>query len=154
MGQWALAVQAQASERKDELAPLMKFAPFPEITGRPGSMYDAMGGGNGFVIGSNVPDEAVEFLEYYTRAENLQRLYNAFPAVPTVPEVEIASTSLKMVRDYVQQAGSYSLYPDQMFPQDIGIALNETSARIMLGELTPEEGCQYLNQVWQDYRDR
>lgn len=149
MGQWALAVQAQASERKDELEPLMKFAPFPTVEGGKGSMMDVMGGGNGFAVGSNAPDEAVELLEYFTRKENLQKYFDNFPAIPTVNGVEIDSPALKTLSEYVQSAEHFSLYPDQLFPQEIGVLLNETSARVMLGGISPEEGCKILDEAWQ-----
>lgn len=146
MGQWALAVQAQNSERKDELVPVMRFAPFPEVPGGVGLRGDVIGGGNGFVVGRDAPDEAVELLEYFMRAENLQRYFDVFPAIPTVAAVRIPSPGLNMVKDYLATMSSFTLYPDQMFSQDTNNLLNEVSARIMLGELSPEEGCALLDQ--------
>lgn len=151
MGQWALAVQAQSSEKERELEPLMKFAPFPTVQGGKGSLNDAMGGGNGFVIGSNAPDEAVKLLEYFTRKDNLQKYFDNFPAIPTVAGVHIESESMNTLSEYVQNASHFSLYPDQLFPQEIGVLLNETSARVMLGGISAEEGCKILDEAWQAY---
>jgi len=153
MGQWALAVQAQSSERKDALASVMRFAPFPSVPGGKGGINDAMGGGNGFVIGSKAPDEAIELLEYFTRAENLQRYFDAFPAVPTVEAVRISSPGLRMVKDYLSGMENYCLYPDQLFPLAIGTAINEMSARVILGEITPEAACVSLQATWEQARD-
>lgn len=144
MGQWALAVQAQNSDKKDELASVMRFAPFPEVKGGRGNAQDVLGGGNGFVIGSTAPDEAVELLEYFTRAENLQRYFNIFPAIPTVAAVKIESPGLNMVKDYLLTMRSFSLYPDQMFLQETNNQINDVSARIMLGTISAEEGCSLL----------
>ncbi len=154
MGQWALAVQAQVSERKDELTPVMAFAPFPVVRGGPGKRSDAMGGGNGFVIGKNAPDEAVMLLEYFSRAENLQRLFDVFPAIPTVEAVRVSTPGLSMVKDYLSGMESFCLYPDQLFPLSVGTALNETSARVMVGEITPEEGARVLDAEWDRVRSR
>ena len=44
--------------------------------------------------------------------------------------------------------------PSVELAQKIGVALNETSARIMLGEMTPEEGCRYMDQLWQDFQNQ
>ncbi len=152
MGQWALAVQAQSSERKDELASVMAFAPFPAVRGGLGGRADAMGGGNGFVIGKNAPDEAVELLEFFTRAENLQRLFDVFPAISTVEAVTVSENGLSMVKDYLATMESYCLYPDQLFPLGVGTALNEASSRVMVGEITPEEGTLLLDEQWATYR--
>lgn len=147
MGQWALAVQAQKSEKKDDLSPVMRFAPFPAVSGGRGNTLDVLGGGNGFVIGGKAPDKAIELLEYFTRAENLQRYFDTFPAIPTVAEVRIESQGLNMVKEYLLTMRSFSLYPDQMFSQDINNLINDISARIMLGKLSPEEGCASLDEA-------
>ena len=152
MGQWALAVQAQASERKDGLSSVMEFAPFPAVRGGSGKRSDAMGGGNGFVIGKNAPDEAVELLEFFTRAENLQLLFDVFPAIPTVDAVTVSAPGLSMVKGYLSSMESYCLYPDQLFPLGVGTALNEASARVMVGEISPEEGARILDGEWKAYR--
>lgn len=148
MGQWALALQAQAAEQKDKLERYMRFAPFPAVRGGKGGAQDVMGGGNGFVIGKNAPDEAVELLEYWTRAENLQRYFDVFPAVPTVDEVKIANPALLQVKSFLRGMASYCLYPDQMFPQEINDLIDGTTARIMIGELTPERGCAIIDEAW------
>ncbi len=148
MGQWAVAVQAQSSERKEELSPLMRFAPFPRVKGGQGDIRDVMGGGNGFVIGANASDEAVELLEFFTREENLQRYFDSFPSIPTVSTVKIRNPGLVMVQDYLRDMENYCLYPDQLFPLSVGTAINEISARVMVGELTPERGCAELQKAW------
>jgi raffinose/stachyose/melibiose transport system substrate-binding protein len=152
MGQWALAVQAQSSDGGAALSGLMRFAPFPAVQGGKGSTGDAMGGGNGFVVGAGAPDEAIELLEYFARPENLARYFAAFPAVPTVDGVPIEAPGLRYVKDYLGSASSFCLYPDQLFPLEIGTLLNETSARVMLGEISPEEGCSLLQASWAAHR--
>jgi len=153
MGQWALALQEQVSESKAANTPFMRFAPFPAIEGRPGTTLDVMGGGNGFVVSAKAPDRAVELLEFFTRPENLQRYFDAFPAVPTVAEVRIASPGLNQVKEYVGRMRNYCVYPDQMFPQRTGTALNEVSSRILLGELAPEKGCELVEASWKEARE-
>jgi len=153
MGQWALAIQTQSADNEDKLIPLMKFAPFPEIDGYPGTINDVMGGGNGFVVGKNAPDKAIELLRYFTTPEVQQQFFDAFPAVPTVPNINIKAPGMQMVQAYVQQAENYSLYPDQMFPEEIGALLNDISARVLLGEFSPERGCEILQEGWDNYQD-
>lgn len=154
MGQWALAIQAESADRKDELTPHMKFAPFPKIPGTPGKTGDAMGGGNGFVIGKNAPDEAIELLRNFSSLDIQQKYFDVFPAVPTVKGVRISAPEMQMVQKYVQNAENYSLYPDQLFPDEIGSYLNEISARVLLGEFTSEEGCQSMQKAWDTYQKK
>ncbi|HRX17160.1 MAG TPA: ABC transporter substrate-binding protein, partial [Spirochaetota bacterium] len=135
------------------LSHLMMFAPFPSVKNGKGSIKDAMGGCNGFVIGKNAPDEAIEFLEFFTRAENLQKSFDVFPAIPTVNEVVIKNEGHKAVKKYLNTMSSFNLYPDQLFPLETGSMINEVSARIMLGELTPEEGCKILDRTWEASKD-
>jgi raffinose/stachyose/melibiose transport system substrate-binding protein len=152
MGQWALAIQAEVSDKKDALVPVMHFAPFPAVRDGKGSVRDAMGGGNGFVIGKNAPDEAIEFLEFFNRASNVQRYFDIFPAVPTASGVSVRVEGLNEVKDYIGSLDQYCLYPDQLFPKDIGILLNETSARVMIGEISADKGAAIMERAWGDYR--
>lgn len=152
MGQWALAIQTQTADNGDKLVPIMKFAPFPEIEGYPGSINDIMGGGNGFVVGKNAPDEAIDLLKYFSTMEVQQEYFDVFPAVPTVPGVKINAPGMQMVQEYVQGAENYSLYPDQMFPKEVGSLINEISARVLLGEFSSERGCEILQQAWENYQ--
>lgn len=154
MGQWALASQAQTSERTNELHSIMRFAPFPSVQGGKGSSKAAMGGANGFVIGKNAPDAAVSLLEFFTKASNLQRYFDSFPGIPTTPGVIVREKGLSMIHDYLNEIDSFCLYPDQLFPLSVGTALNETSARILLGELTPEEGAALLDDEWNSWYTR
>ncbi len=154
MGQWALAIQAEVSEQKGALVPVMRFAPFPAIRGGKGGIRDAMGGGNGFVIGKNAPDEAIEFLEFFNRAGNVQRYFDIFPAVPTASGVSVKVEGLNEVKEYLGSLDEYCLYPDQLFPKDIGILLNETSARVMIGEISAERGAAIMEKAWGEYRSK
>lgn len=148
MGQWALATQAQSADVKDQLSHLMRFAPFPRVATGAGRLGDVIGGGNGFAVAAAASDEAVAFLEFFMRAENLQKYYDVFPFVPTVAGVNMGNSALNMVKEYVANMDSYTLYPDQMFTLEINTLLNDLSPQIMLGSLDVKEACEILQAAF------
>jgi raffinose/stachyose/melibiose transport system substrate-binding protein len=152
MGQWALGVQAGNADLGDKLNGVMRFAPFPAVRGGKGGLMDAMGGANGFVIGKNAPDRAIEFLGYLSQKENLQRYSDAFPFIPTVPGVTISNRALVPVSDYLQKASSFTFYPDQTYPSAVNEAMNKLTSRMIMGELSPEQTCAALQAVWESSR--
>lgn len=149
MGQWALGVQAQFAEKKGALAAEMSFAAFPAVAGGLGSIKSVMGGANGFVVARDAPAEAVQLLEFFNRPENQQRYFDAFPAIPTSPLAKISEPALLLVKRELETMEHFCLYPDQTFTNEVNSLLNDISARIMIGELSPEQGCELLQASWE-----
>lgn len=150
MGQWALGVQAQNAVAKAKNAPLMKFAPFPELSGTPGRRSDALGGANGFVVSAQAPESAAELLEFFNETPNVQKYFDAFPAIPTNREVQVSSPALNAVKTYLDQMTSFTFYPDQSYPAQVNSALNALASKMIVGELTPEQACAELQKTWEE----
>ena len=70
MGQWAPAVEKDNSLDKKGIGDNLGWFPFPMVEGGAGDPNDAVGGGNGFAIGKNASDAAVDFVKFLTSAEN------------------------------------------------------------------------------------
>ena len=66
------------------------MAPFPSVPGGVGIATDVFGGGNGFAIGKNAPDEAVDFLRFLTNKENNAKYAATGNIIPTVKGADVA----------------------------------------------------------------
>ncbi|MCU0476796.1 MAG: extracellular solute-binding protein, partial [Anaerolineae bacterium] len=69
MGQWAPGAQQGNSQGGEGLGENLGWFPFPAVEGGLGNDNDALGGGDGFAVGINAPDAAVDFLRYITSVE-------------------------------------------------------------------------------------
>lgn len=151
MGQWAPGVQAGNSVSglglpEGELG----WFPFPVVEGGAGGPADVLGGGDGFAVGANAPDAAVEFLRFLTTPE-VQARYVALGTgfIPTVAEAESAVTDelLLSIMEARNEAGYYQLYYDQFLPPAIAQAVLDSVEGLLVGVYSPEEAAQNIEDI-------
>jgi raffinose/stachyose/melibiose transport system substrate-binding protein len=146
MGQWAPAVEKDNSADKKGIGDNLGFFAFPAVEGGAGAVTDAIGGGNGFAIGKNAPDAAVDFVKFMTSAENQAALAALGVAIPVVKGGEAGLADPLMIE--VQKnfaAGEYfQLYYDQALPPAMGSVVNDSVQGILAGTLSPEECAQAI----------
>ncbi len=151
MGQWAPGVQ-QGNSTSGEGLPEgeLGWFPFPAVEGGAGGPTDVLGGGDGFAVGVNAPDEAVDFLKFLTTPE-VQERYIALGTgfVPTVAEAEDAVTDplLLAVMDARNNAEYYQLYYDQFLPPAVAQAVLDGVEGLLVGTFTPAEAAQSIEDV-------
>ena len=141
MGQWAPGVQAGSSESGEGIGDDLGWFPFPVVEGGAGNPDDVLGGGDGFAVGANAPDEAIDFLQFLTSAEN-QRSGAEIWIVPVVDGAEDVFADdpvMQSILDARNNAPYFQLYYDQFLPPAVGQAVNDAVETIFSGVATPEE---------------
>jgi raffinose/stachyose/melibiose transport system substrate-binding protein len=152
MGQWAPNVEAGYSVTKKGIGSSLVAAPFPAVAGGVGKLTDVVGGGNGFAVGKNAPDAAVDFLRFLTNKEN-NMAYAALPTAPIIPtvigaEVALKDPNSKLVKAIVDKSGFYQFYLDQFFSPAVGGAINDAVQTILAGTATPAQACQAIQNAY------
>lgn len=148
MGQWAPGSQVGNSEQGgigDDLG----WFPFPAIEGGAGDPADVLGGGDGFAVGVNAPDETIEFLKYLTSAD-VQREGAAIWIVPTVGEAEDALADneiMTRILSFRNNAPYFQLYYDQFLTPALGEAVNDSVEALFAQVYTAEEAAQAIEDV-------
>ncbi len=147
MGQWAPGAFKDASVDKLGLGDRLGWFPFPAVEGGAGGAADALGGGNGFVIGVNAPPEAIDFLKYISSVESQIAQAEIGMSVPVVngAEVGLSDPSLQMVQEGAAAAEYFQLYYDQYLPAAVGGVVNDSVQGIFAGTLTPEQAAQAID---------
>jgi raffinose/stachyose/melibiose transport system substrate-binding protein len=139
MGQWGPAVAAGNSESGKGVENQV-WCPFPVVEGGAGTPDDVLGGGDGFAVGKNAPDAAVDFLRFITTAE-AQRLGAevGLTSPPVVKGLEdtIDSEWLQKILDARNKAPYFQLYYDQFLPPAVGAAVNDSVEQLFAGTLDP-----------------
>lgn len=149
MGQWAPGVQAGYSESGEGLGDDLGWFPFPMVEGGAGHPQDVLGGGDGFAVGRNAPDEAVEFLRYLTSVEVQRRAAEVW-VVPTVKGAEdvLADNPLILQIMEARNNATYSqLYYDQFLPPALGQTVNDAVEALFAGMASAEEAALMIEDV-------
>ena len=155
MGQWAPAVQVANSVSGEGLGDSLGWFSFPAVTGGKGKATDVMGGGGGYVLGINAPDSAVDFLKFFVNKENnmaISKVEGSIPVVAGAEEVLKGNENAVMMVQAIGQAEYYQLYYDQLLPPAVGATLNDSSAGLFAGVLTPEEMAEAIQSAWEANR--
>jgi raffinose/stachyose/melibiose transport system substrate-binding protein len=150
MGQWAPGAMIQYSVNAgadiNGGADISVFN-FPMVEGGAGNPGDALGGGDGFGIGKNAPDEAIDFVKYLT-SPAVQRA-GSFFILPTVGRAEDAVTDpiLQTILENRNNAPYLQLYYDQFLPPAVGQAVVDGVQGLFAGMTTPQEVAQGIEDA-------
>ena len=150
MGQWAPNVEKDNSSSKAGIGNKLAAAPFPSIRGGKGKITEVIGGGNGYAVGKNAPQAAVDFLKYLDNKANNTYWAQHSSIIPTVKGAEVGLTdpNAKMVKAIVDKCTFFQLYLDQFLSPAVGGVLNDSIQNILAGAATPAEACAAIQQAY------
>ncbi len=148
MGQWAPGAFKDSSVDKKGLGDKLGWFPFPAVEGGAGDPADALGGGNGFVIGKDAPPEAVDFLKYLSSVDSQIAQAKIGLSVPVVKGAEVGLTDpmLVLVQQGAAAAKYFQLYYDQAMPPAVGSVVNDSVQGIFAGTMTPEQAAAAIEE--------
>ncbi|HYF65517.1 MAG TPA: extracellular solute-binding protein, partial [Herpetosiphonaceae bacterium] len=150
MGQWAPPNQADNSTSGDGLGDALGWFPFPALPGGAGAAGDVLGGGDGFAVGVNAPDAAIDFLRYLTSSDVQKLLVEKKMAIPPVIADAAALIDDPVMQQIVaaRDGASYSqLYYDQFLPPAVGEAVNDAVEQLFVGVANPEEAAAQVEDA-------
>jgi len=145
MGQWSPGSQKSNSASGEGIgADNLGFFPFPVIDGGKGNAGDVFGGGDGFAVGKNAPDEAVDFLKFITSEANVRAgtAVNCCYQPPTIKGVEDLYSSdpiMSAIVDARNNAPYFQLYYDQFLPAPLAGAILDAAESVFAGVASPED---------------
>ncbi|WP_455382992.1 extracellular solute-binding protein [Salinispira pacifica] len=151
MGQWAPGVQASDSSSGKGIGDDLGWFSFPAVAGGVGKNSDVLGGGNGYVIGKNAPDEALDFLNFFLSPKYDADLVKVEGVVPVVQGAESAiqgNANLEKIVNAVSKAGYFQLYYDQFLPPAVGETVKDAVVAMLAGKATPAQGAQMVQDSW------
>jgi raffinose/stachyose/melibiose transport system substrate-binding protein len=144
MGQWAPDVESDQSESGEGIGEDLGWFPFPELEG---GYEGVLGGGDGFAVGANAPDETIEFLKLVTTVENQLAMAEQGWVVPVVSGTESAiegNAVLEAIVDARNNAGYFQLYYDQFLPPAVGSAVVDSVQALFVGDISPEGVTEWI----------
>lgn len=126
------------------------WLPFPAVTGGKGNPGDVMGNLNGWIVTKDSPKETVEFLRFFSEADNQRLAAERGLYIPPVTESmkAISRPLLQQTLQNVSQAKVVQVNFDQALGPQAGAVVNDIAANIAAGKMTPAEAANAVQQAW------
>ena len=149
MGEWDLGAQRAAATSGGLSNEQLGIIPFPMVEGGNGAVTDTLGGASGFVATRNADDEAIRFLEYFMGPEAQKRAAEEGIYIPSAPSGAqfVEDSILKQFAEIGGGSTYHQLFLDQFFGSTLGGAINDASAQMATGDMTPEEAAAFLEET-------
>lgn len=149
MGDWDLGASRGAATNGGLSDDQLGVIPFPMIEGGKGAITDTLGGASGFVLTKDAPDEAIDFLKYFMGVEVQKAAASGGVYIPTVPSAGglVEDVILKQFAAIGGASTYHQLFLDQFFGSELGGAINDVSAQMATGDITPEAAAELLEET-------
>lgn len=123
--------------------------PFPSVPGTAGDPTARMGGGDGWGVAADAPDEAVELVRYLSSADVQRRFAEAGSGIPANPEAADALTdpNLQAIAAGLAESSFVQLWIDSALGPAFGNPLNQAIVNIFAGSGTPEDVVKALEDT-------
>jgi raffinose/stachyose/melibiose transport system substrate-binding protein len=145
-----LGQQKNATDGKG--IPLEKIgrAPFPTLPGGKGKTTDVLGGVQGFLVTKGAPKEALDFLKFFSQADNHKAAAESGTYLPAVVGTDafIKTPLFADVAKTIAGASSLQNFLDQDLGPSVGRTVNDVSVGIAAGDITPEDGAKQIQEAW------
>ncbi len=123
--------------------------PFPAVEGGAGDTTDTFGGLNGWAVTADAPEEAVDFLRWFTAAEQQRRMAEATGMIPVAVGAEdgVVDPLVRAAAEALSASGYHQNYLDQDLGPNLGRTVNDVTVELWAGNMTPEEAAQTLQDT-------
>jgi raffinose/stachyose/melibiose transport system substrate-binding protein len=123
---------------------------FPSVPGGKGEPTDTLGGINGWLVTKGAPKETVDFLKFLVSKDVQTRLAAGNFIVPIVNGAEegIVSPFMRNIAANLKASKFHQNFYDQMLGPSVGRVINDASAEIAGGSMTPKEAAKAVNDAW------
>jgi len=137
MGTWDPGVIGTLTPDQKPLPDLGWF-PFPAVPGGQGDPSAMMGGGGGYSLSANAPEEAFGFLEFLVTKDQQEAYAKAFVTIPVnraARSVVTQSYNISALQAF-SKAAYTSQFLDTLFGQNAGNAMNTAVVNLLAGKGT------------------
>ena len=142
MGQWAPGAFANQAGLDDpaDLPFTLGWAPFPGVAGGAGVASEGFGGVDGFVVAADAPPETVEFLKYIV-SPDVQRQIGVDQPLPANRQAADIVTDPNQIAVFegLSELTFLQQYLDQFFTPEVGGAINDQTAALFGGAVSPAD---------------
>lgn len=122
---------------------------FPKVAGGQGRAKDTFGGINGWLVTKGASQQAVDFLCYFVNADNQYRAGEMGFWIPVAKNSSggIENPFFAQVSDHLAASEYHQLFLDQALGSSVGATVNDVSADLAAGVVTPQEAAEQIEEA-------
>lgn len=126
------------------------WLPFPTVAGGKGNPGDVMGNLNGWIVTKDSPKETVDFLRFFSEADNQRVAAEKGLYIPPVTESmkAISRPLLQQTLQSVKQSQLVQVNFDQALGPLAGAVVNDMASNIAAGRTSPADAANAIQQAW------
>lgn len=123
---------------------------FPMVPGAKGDPTDTLGGINGWLITKGAPKEALDFVKALVSKDVQTKQAAANFIIPVVKGADegIVSPFMKNIAGNIARSKYHQNFYDQALGPNVGRVINDASAEIAGGSMTPKQAAKAVNDAW------
>jgi raffinose/stachyose/melibiose transport system substrate-binding protein len=129
----------------------LDYFAFPMVEGGKGNSGDTLGAIVGWLVTKDSPDQAVDFLRFFVNKDHQTEMAQRNMHIPTTKgsAEALQNPVLKRIAEDFARSPYLQIVYDQMLGRGGGIMVNELSAALAAGSISPEEAARNLQEEWQ-----
>ena len=152
-----LAISVAYNQQRVQAADKVGLAPdkigwfdFPTVPGGKGEPTDTLGGIIGWLVTKGAPPEATDFLKFFISKDVQTKLAAAGLLIPVVKGAEAGLTNafMKRIADNLAKSNYHQNFYDQSLGPSVGRVVNDVTAEIAGGSMTPTQAAATIQQAW------
>ena len=152
-----LAISVVYNQQRVQAADKVGLAPdkigwfdFPTVPGGKGEPTDTLGGIIGWLVTKGAPPEATDFLKYFISKDVQTKLAAAGLLIPVAKGAETGLTVpfMKRIADNLAKSKYHQNFYDQSLGPSVGRVVNDVTAEIAGGSMTPTQAAAAIQQAW------
>jgi raffinose/stachyose/melibiose transport system substrate-binding protein len=142
--------RALAADKKGISDDNLGWFDFPTVTGGKGDPTDTLGGINGWLVTKGAPKETVEFLKSFVSldVEKKEAAGNFLIPVYKGADEGLASPLMRTVAQNLAKSKYHQNYYDQSLGPSVGRVVNDATAEIAGGTMTPEDAAKAIEAAF------
>ena len=123
---------------------------FPVVAGGKGVPTDTLGGINGWLVTKGAPPEATDFLKFFISQDVQTKLAAGSFLIPVVKGAEagLNNAFMKQIADNLAKSNYHQNFYDQSLGPSVGRVVNDVTAEIAGGSMTPAQAATMIQQAW------
>jgi raffinose/stachyose/melibiose transport system substrate-binding protein len=145
------SMRANSADKRGVPEDKLGWFAFPTVSGGKGDPSDTLGGLNGWLVTKGSPKETVDFLRFFSEAENQRIAAERGFYIPVVKGTQdaIKHPILRQLAENVANSKYHQIFYDQMLGPSVGAVVNDISADLAGGRVKPEEAAEAVQDAWQ-----
>ncbi len=156
MGDWDyLPMRARSTSGEGLADEQLAIMSFPSVSDpvTEGGNNATLGGMNGWAVTTDAEPEAVDFLTFLLNQDHQEEVAREGIFIPIVKNAEQALDNpfFQQVAQDIAQADYHQIFLDQFLGASVGATVNDISADLAQGAITPEEAASQVQEAW-DFR--